>query len=66
MTWTAEITNDPGQDFRLYVELLENDEYRGRIERRQGQLVMVLYSAETAVPVDWLVRVLASAVEDLK
>ena len=30
--WAAEITNNPAKDYELYVEFLEDDEYRGRIE----------------------------------
>jgi hypothetical protein len=29
MSWTSEITNDPEREYRLYVELLEDDQYRG-------------------------------------
>jgi hypothetical protein len=31
--WKADLTNDPDRDYDLIVELMEDDEYRGRIER---------------------------------
>ncbi len=65
MNWTAEITNNPQDDFEPYIELLENDEFRGRVERRNGTLVLVLYGADAAVPVNWLVGILNRAAEDL-
>ena len=66
MTWTAEITNDPTRDFELYIELLENDHFRGRVVRRDGQLVLALYDGEAVeMPAKWLVRLLESAEHDL-
>jgi hypothetical protein len=65
MTWTAEITNDPSSDYDLYIELLENHEYRGRIERQGARLVLRLYSPEAAVPVEWLIGILEQAAKDV-
>jgi hypothetical protein len=53
--WTAEITNDPRRDYRLYVELLEDDKFRGRLERTDdGQLKVTFYEAVADLPWEWL------------
>jgi hypothetical protein len=65
MTWTAELTNDPDNDFRLYLELLEDDEFRGRIERREGKLTVILYSPNVSIPGAWLRDIMARAELDL-
>jgi hypothetical protein len=65
MKWTAEVTNDPDDDYSLCIELLEHDEYRGRIRRRDGQLVLQVYSTDALLPVGWLRQVLAQAETDL-
>jgi hypothetical protein len=56
MNWTSEITNDPANDYALYVELLENGKYRGRIVKEQdGELMLVMYGREDVkVPLRWL------------
>ena len=55
--WEADLTNDPDRDYDLYVELMEGDEYRARIERNDnGEVVVRLYGA-AAVPWDWLAGV---------
>jgi len=67
--WAAEITNNPDKDYELYVELLENDEYRARIEiSSPEQLVLRVYNTEQDVvlPVDWLVKVIAMAKKELR
>jgi len=67
--WTAEITNNPDRDYELYVELLENDEYRARIEiSSQEQLVLRVYNTEhdVSLPVDWLVQVIVMAKKELR
>jgi hypothetical protein len=67
--WTAEITNNPDKDYELYVELLEDDEYRARIEiSSQEQLVLRVYNTEhdVALPVDWLVQVIVMAKKELR
>jgi hypothetical protein len=66
--WAAEITNNPDKDYELYVELLEDDEYRARIEKSsQEQLVLRVYNTEqdVSLPVDWLVQVIAMAKKEL-
>jgi hypothetical protein len=66
--WTAEITNDPDRDYILYVELLEDDEYRGRIVRDdRGCLVLVIYGQGSLlnIPALWLCDILERAESDL-
>jgi hypothetical protein len=53
--WEALIANDPERDYRLYIELLEGEAWRGRIERDDlGQLRLTFYGPATGVPWDWL------------
>jgi hypothetical protein len=67
MTWSAEITNDPTREHDLYVELLEDDEYRGRIFRKKdGELVLVVYEREgVEIPLMWLRGLIERAEKDL-
>ena len=67
--WAAEITNNPDKDYELYVELLEDDEYRARIEiSSQEQLVLRVYNTEhdVSLPVDWLLQVIVMAKKELR
>ena len=67
--WVAEITNNPDKDYELYVELLEDDEYRARIEiASPEQLVLRVYNTEqdVSLPVDWLVQVIAMAKKEIR
>ena len=67
--WAAEITNNPDKDYELYIELLEDDEYRARIEiSSQEQLVLRVYNTEqdVSLPVDWLVQVIMMAKKELR
>jgi hypothetical protein len=67
--WTAEITNNPDKDYELYVELLEDDEYKARIElSTQEQLVLRVYNTEhdVSLPIDWLVQVVVMAKKELR
>jgi hypothetical protein len=66
--WAAEITNNPDKDYELYIELLEDDEYRARIEiSSQEQLVLRVYNTEhdVSLPIDWLVQVIVMAKKEL-
>jgi hypothetical protein len=56
MKWSADITNDPAKEQAVYAELLEDEEYRGRIEKNEeGVLVLVIYGREDVqVPLEWL------------
>ena len=67
--WAAEITNNPDKDYELYVELLEDDEYRARIEKSsQEQLVLRVYNTkqDVSLPVDWLMQVIAMAKKEIR
>jgi len=67
--WVAEITNNPEKDYELYVELLEDDEYRARIEMADSaSLVLRVYNTETDVvlPVDWLVHIIDLAKKEIR
>jgi hypothetical protein len=67
--WAAEITNNPDKDYELYIELLEDDEYRARLEiSPQEQLVLRVYSTEqdVSLPVDWLMQVIVTAKKELR
>ena len=67
--WVAEITNNPEKDYELYVELLEDDEYRARIEMSDPEhLVLKVYNTEQdfSLPVDWLLQILAMAKKEIQ
>jgi hypothetical protein len=67
--WTAEITNDPERDMELYIELLQDGEYRGRIYRDDDRsLKLKLYPTKgsVALPLKWLVELASSAELDLE
>jgi hypothetical protein len=71
--WNADITNDPDDDFNLYIELLEgedqeSEEYRGRITRNANDdLILTIYPSDSSVeiPLDWLLSIVAGAEKDL-
>jgi hypothetical protein len=56
MSWTAEITNDPTRDFELYVELLNDGDYKARLQRNPaGELEIVFYGGDKClIPWGWL------------
>lgn len=66
MTWTAEITNDPDRGFSLYLELLEGEEARARIQRNgAGVLELRIYGpGETRIPASWLRTLVEGAEKD--
>ena len=62
--WTADITNDPDNDFNLVIEIMYRDTYCGRIQRNQNkQLEIIWYRKENdmIIPVDWLIDLFESA-----
>ena len=67
MTWTAEIFNDPDRDHDLYIELLENDEYRAKLFLdKDGELVLTFYGGDrVSIPFEWLRQIASKAKEDL-
>ncbi|MEZ4300250.1 MAG: hypothetical protein R3B70_35210 [Polyangiaceae bacterium] len=67
-TWTADVGNDPNQDFDLCIELMEDGEYRGKLQRDlSGTLQLTVYPAPKGVvfPVDWLLSMMNGAREEL-
>ena len=67
--WVAEITNKPAKDYELYVELLEDDEYRARIEMSDSEsLVLTVYNTATDVslPVDWLLHIIDMTKKEIR
>jgi hypothetical protein len=68
MNWTAEITNDPSRNFELYIELIEGETYRARIQRNpEGQLELHVYGTEPfSIPAEWLAEMLSRASTDLR
>jgi len=66
MKWSAEITNDPTRDYELYLELLESDEFRAKIYRKDGDLVLVVYGREDVeIPLAWLKELIERAEKDI-
>lgn len=66
-SWSADWTNDPDRGFDLYLELLEGDEYRGRIFRDDdGNMVLLLYGPNNlTIPLAWLRGLIDDAERDL-
>ena len=67
--WAAEITNNPDKDYELYVELLEDDEHRARIELSSPeQLILRVYNSEkdVSLPADWLMQVITMAKQEMR
>ncbi len=67
MNWTAEITNDPKRDYELYIELLENDKYKGRLQcDDNGELQLTFYGGrKVTIPFLWLSKIAKQAEIDL-
>jgi hypothetical protein len=53
---TAEITNDPERDSALCVELMQDDEHRGRLQwSPTGELELIIYGGHKyRIPWEWL------------
>lgn len=68
MNWTAEITNDPGRDFELYVELLNEGRYKARLQRNSsGEVEIAFYGGEQcAIPWSWLSEIAARFSEEIR
>jgi hypothetical protein len=65
--WTAEVTNDPDRDYNLYVEILEDEEYRARLfQDDEGVLQLCVYDGKNrTIPVDWLLGIIRRFQEEL-
>ena len=64
--WSADITNDPDNDYNLYVELMEDEEYRASLFRdKSGKLQLKIYKGSgSVIPVDWLLGIIQRFTED--
>ena len=63
--WSAEITNDPEQDYALVIEILHDDTPIGRIHRDEsGKTWLTVYECPSKVHIDldWL-RTMLSEVD---
>ena len=66
--WSADITNDPRDDYELCIELSEHGEHKSTIQRNaEGALVMEVFSdpKTLCIPVTWLLGVLERAEREL-
>jgi hypothetical protein len=66
--WTAQITGDPRNGYRLMFDLWEGDEHRANVEHDEnGRLVLTIYASSKtfAIPADWLMEVLMRAKEEV-
>jgi hypothetical protein len=56
-SWAADVATDPDRDHRLHLELLEKEEFRGRVIRADdGQVRISFYEAVADVPWDEGIR----------
>lgn len=57
--WTADFTNDPERDFDLYVELMEDDEFKAKLYYNDMNKICLYFygGVETTVPFEWLTGV---------
>lgn len=65
--WTADIGNDPYDDYNLIMEVLCDDKDVAVIRNIGGEIVIKWYPQdhEIDVPVDWLIGLLSTAKERL-
>ena len=66
--WTADVANDPSNDYSLCIEIALDGEHRASIVRNDsGQLVLRWYAdeADMDVPVKWLLDILQRANREL-
>ncbi len=65
--WTADIGNDPYDDYNLIIEVLCDDKDVAVIRNVDGEIVIKWYpqEKELEVPVDWLIGLLSTAKERL-
>ncbi len=66
--WLAEVTNNPDDDYNLIIEILKDDEYVGRIQKINNELIFYIYENKNGIniPVDWLIKILDKAKTDLQ
>jgi hypothetical protein len=66
--WTADVTNDPDKDYRLCVDIYEDDVHKARIEKNSaGALVLRVYenAKDLTIPLHWLAGIIARAQNEL-
>lgn len=63
--WTADVTADSSSGYQLYLELRQNEEYRGRVQRVDGAFRLFTYDPSIGIPVAWLLDVLSNVEHDL-
>jgi hypothetical protein len=64
--WTADLATDPQNDDAFYIELLDCNEFKGRITFRDSELLLTIYQSEedVVIPVHWLRELLEKAEQD--
>jgi hypothetical protein len=67
-SWTSEITNDPDNDYKLYIELLKNDHSIANLKMINGELVLKIFFNEESIeiPAEWISEIISNAKKDLK
>lgn len=65
--WLAEITNDPQNDYRLYIELSLDNESIGKIYRNEEKILTLEFydMPKISVPLEWLCEIADRAKKDL-
>lgn len=64
--WNAEITNNPDDDYPLYIEIIKNENHIGRIIRDENQeLRLHFYNEESNITCEWLLKIIESAKKDI-
>jgi len=64
MEWTAEITNDPLNDYAIIAEILFDGHYIGRLFIDNGNLYLKMYPLKKIIDIPFLW--LSSIAEELK
>ncbi len=66
--WTADIGNDPYDDYNLIIEVLCDDKDIAVIRNTGGKFVIKWFAHENEldVPVDWLIGLLSAAKDRLE
>ncbi len=65
--WTADITNDPDDDYNLVMEISHNNDFIGKILGKNGNLMFQVYKTEKniSIPMDWLKKLFDDAYVEL-
>ena len=67
MDWTADITNDPFDDYNLIFELSYREDIVGTIKNTPEGLKLLWYSSKEdfEIPLDWIEEIIIQAKERL-